>query len=70
MKPAKNKVPFMIKLAAFQATGWAYMKLHEIMGHFREVPRVVTEYRLRRPHPYKILIHEYEDEKNQIRSHV
>ena len=40
------------------------MKLHEIQGHFREVPHAVTEYRLRRrtrprprpSSPFKILI--------------
>ena len=41
-----------------------------ILCHFREVPHAVTEYRLRRLRPYKILIHEDEDEQNQIRSYV
>ena len=39
---------FLIKLAAFQASGGARMKLHEIKCHFREVPHAVTEYRFRR----------------------
>jgi hypothetical protein len=38
----------MIKLAAFQASSAARMKLHEIQRHFREVPHAVTEYGLRR----------------------
>ena len=38
---------FLIKLAAFQASGGARMKLHEIKCHFREVPHAVTEYRFR-----------------------
>ena len=63
-----------IKLPAFQASGCARMKLHKIRCYFREVPHAVTEYRLRRrrtrTRPYKILIHEDEDEKNQIRSHA
>jgi hypothetical protein len=48
-----------------------HMKLHEIQCHFHEVPHSVTEYKLRyRPRPYKILIYEDKDEKNQIRSHA
>jgi hypothetical protein len=33
---------FLIKLAAFQASGAARMKLHEIQCHFREIPYVVA----------------------------
>jgi len=36
---------FLIKLAAFQASGAACMKLHESRGHFHEVPHTVSEYR-------------------------
>ena len=41
-------VSFTIRPAAFQASGGARMKLHEIKCHFREVPHAVTEYRFRR----------------------
>jgi hypothetical protein len=45
---------FLIKLAAFQASGTACMKLHEIQCHFREIPHAVAEYGLRpRPSPPK-----------------
>jgi hypothetical protein len=47
-KIAKDKVSFSIQLAAFQASGGARMKLHEIQCHFHEVPHAVTEYRRRR----------------------
>jgi hypothetical protein len=33
----------MIKLVAFQASGSARIKLHEIQCHFLEVPHAVTE---------------------------
>jgi hypothetical protein len=62
---------FSIRLAVFQASGGARMKLHEIQCHFYKIPHSVTEYRLRRrPRPYKIMIYEDEDEKNQIRSYA
>ena len=31
----------MIRLAAFQASGGAYMKLHEIQSHFYEVSGLI-----------------------------
>jgi hypothetical protein len=39
------RVSFSIRLTAFQASGDARMKLHEIQCHFHEVPHSVTEYR-------------------------
>jgi hypothetical protein len=42
MKIAKTKVSFSIKLAVFLASGAAYMKLHEIQGHFYEVPHAIS----------------------------
>jgi hypothetical protein len=39
------RVSFMIRLVAFQASGDADMKLHEIQDHFHEVPHAISEYR-------------------------